>query len=85
MARIRGADEVFQVDTYVIREIPSGTINGANTDFTLANTPQSNTETIMLNGMVLNVTDDYTILGDTITFINAPISGDRILVTYLKQ
>lgn len=69
---------------FVFRETPSGTINGSNTAFTLANTPTAGTETIYLNGLEQNVTTDYTISGSTITYLVAPISGDILRVSYLK-
>lgn len=69
---------------FVIRETPSGTINGSNTAFTLAFTPTVGTETVYLNGLEQNVTTDYTISGSTITYLVAPISGDILRVSYLK-
>jgi hypothetical protein len=69
---------------FVTRETPAGTINGSNTSFTLANTPIVGTETIYLNGLEQNVTTDYTILGSTITYVVAPVTGDILRVSYLK-
>jgi hypothetical protein len=71
---------------FVTRETPSGTINGSNTTFTLANTPTSGTERVYLNGLLLDVGagNDYTISGSTITMLTAPISGDKIRVNYQK-
>lgn len=69
---------------FVFRETPSGTINGSNTSFTLANTPTVGTETIFLNGLEQNITTDYTISGSTITYLVAPITGDILRVNYLK-
>lgn len=71
---------------FVTREVPSGTINGSNTAFTLANTPVAGSEEVFLNGMIQNVGagNDYTISGATITMLTAPISGDVILVNYRK-
>lgn len=73
--------------TNVKRETPSGTINGSNTVFTLANTPIAGTEEVFFNGSLLDAGagTDYTISGDTITFANAPIAGaspDKIRVNY---
>lgn len=70
--------------TQVVRETPSGSVNGANTDFTLANTPISNSESVYLNGLLQDVGagNDYTISGAVITFLTAPVSGDKIRVTY---
>ena len=66
------------------RETPSGTINGSNTSFTLANTPVSGTEMLFLNGILqrAGAGNDYTISGLTITYNTAPQSGDTLLCTY---
>lgn len=70
----------------VTRETPSGTINGSNTTFVLAFTPISGTEHVYLNGILQESGsgNDYTISGPTITYLTAPVSGDKIRVTYYK-
>jgi len=71
--------------TLVIRETPSGTINGVNTSFTLANTPSSDTEELFLNGVLQEPGgEDYTISGTSITMVDAPIAGDRLKVRYIS-
>ena len=69
---------------FVTREIPSGSINGSNTSFTLANAPVSGTEQVFLNGMLQHegAGNDYTISGDTITFVTAPDAGWKLFVNY---
>lgn len=71
---------------YVCRDAPTGTKNGSNCDFVLANTPTSGTEMVFLNGILQDAGagNDYTISTVTITFAVAPISTDKILVTYWK-
>lgn len=71
---------------FVDKETPSGSINGSNATFTLANTPVSGSEHVYLNGILQDVGagNDYTISGATITFLTAPISGDKIRVSYRK-
>jgi hypothetical protein len=71
---------------FVVRETPSGTINGSNVTFTLANTPVSGTEQIYLNGILQEsgAGNDYTISGATITYLTAPATGDRLKATYMK-
>jgi hypothetical protein len=68
----------------VTRETPSGTVNGSNTNFVLAHTPISGSESVFLNGLMQNAGggNDYTISAATITFITAPLSGDLVLVSY---
>jgi len=77
---------VVKVANYVVRETPSGLVNGTNTSFTLANTPVSGTEQVFLNGILQEpgAGNDYTISAGTITYLTAPLSGDRLRVTYLK-
>lgn len=80
---IRDIQEATQV-SLVTRETPTGTINGSNTAFTLADTPSSGSERVYLNGVLQNqgASNDYTISGNTITFITAPLTGDILLVDY---
>jgi phage-related tail fiber protein len=71
---------------FVKRETPTGTINGSNVTFTLANTPTAGTEEVYLNGIQQEsgAGNDYTISGGTITYLTAPIAGDKIRVSYMK-
>lgn len=69
---------------FITRETPSGTINGSNTAFTLANTPVAGTEHVYLNGILQTSTTDYTISGSTITYVAAPVAGDILRVSYIK-
>jgi len=68
----------------IVRETPSGAVNGSNVTFVLASTPVSGTELVFLNGLLQEPGsgNDYTISGDTITFETAPDTGDRIRVNY---
>jgi len=69
----------------VIRETPTGAINGVNTTYTLANSPTNNTEQIFLNGVLQEPGgEDYTISGNSITFVDAPETGDRIRASYIS-
>lgn len=69
--------------TYADREVPTGSINGSNTNFTLAHTPDSGSEHVYLNGVLQNGSgNDYTLVGTTITFVSAPPSGSTLLVSY---
>jgi len=69
---------------YKCRETPSGTKNGSNQTFTLANTPISGTEMVFVNGILQEpgAGNDYTISGNTITMLTAPLSTDKLFVTY---
>lgn len=67
-------------------ETPSGTINGSNAAFTLANTPISGSVKVFLLGVRMRSGsgNDYQISGSTITFEagQIPQSGAWILVDY---
>lgn len=80
------ASGVVKASNYVVRETPSGSVNGSNTAFTLANTPVNGTEQVFLNGLLQEPGsgNDYTISGENITMLSAPTTGDKIRVTYLK-
>lgn len=71
---------------WVPKETPAGLVNGANTAFTIANPLVAGTEHVYLNGMLheSGAGNDYTISGTAITYLTAPLTGDRIRVTYIK-
>lgn len=73
---------------FVWAETPSGTVNGTNPTFTLANTPTTGTVRIYVDGVRMNAggSNDYTISTATITFNSGaiPQTGDVILCDYLK-
>lgn len=67
------------VDPY----IPTGTINGVNTDFTLIKTPNpSGSLKVYRGGALQSLTEDYTLSGVTITFLVAPVVGEIIKVEH---
>lgn len=64
-------------------ETPSGTINGSNTDFTLANIPNpASSLKVFRGGARQRIDEDYTLSGATISFTFAPVSGEIILCDY---
>lgn len=71
---------------FVDKEIPSGAINGSNVTFTLANTPTAGSEHVYLNGVLQEsgAGNDYTITGAIITYLTAPLTGEKVRVTYRK-
>jgi hypothetical protein len=71
---------------FVDKEIPSGSINGSNTAFTLANTPVIGSEHLYLNGVLQEsgAGNDYTISGVNITMLVAPLTGEKLRVSYRK-
>jgi hypothetical protein len=90
LSKIAGGTELdnrvtdLESDAVVTREIPSGSINGSNAVFTLANSPVAGSEQVYLNGLLQDpgAGNSYTISGGTITFASAPLTGDEIHVSY---
>lgn len=80
------ATAVMKTSNFVVRETPSGTVNGSNVTFTLANTPVSGTESVYLNGILQDAGagNDYQISSATLTFNSAPLTGDKVRCSYLK-
>lgn len=70
--------------TQTRNEVPSGTINGSNTSFTLAATPATGSLRLYKNGVRLKpgASNDYTISGATITMATAPATGTLLLADY---
>jgi hypothetical protein len=71
---------------FVTRETPTGVVNGTNTSFVLANTPVAGSEQVFLNGILQEpgAGNDYTISVATITYLTAPVTGDKVRVNYIK-
>ncbi|MES2428249.1 MAG: hypothetical protein V4560_14815 [Bacteroidota bacterium] len=71
---------------FVVDETPSGSINGSNTAFTLANTPVAGKVEIYRNGLLQKpgIGNDYTISGTAITYLTAPETGDTLTANYIK-
>lgn len=66
-----------------IQELPTGTVNGSNTVFTLSNTPSdSQNLIILLNGLLQKAGTDYTLASTTVTFAVAPAAGESIFAYY---
>lgn len=64
-------------------ETPSGTINGTNTSFTLANPPSPAASLLLfINGVLQIQGTDYTLSGSTITMSNAPTTGSVLNAYY---
>ncbi len=76
------------INNFVFNEVPSGTINGTNPTFTLANTPASNTLSLYVNGLkqLAGTGNDFTLSGNTITFLSGaiPTTGDQLQADYIR-
>lgn len=79
------ATGIQRVSGHIDRATPTGAVNGSNTVFTLAFTPTAGSEHVYLNGILQEPAgEDYTISGSTITYVTAPLTGDRLRVSYRK-
>ena len=70
---------------FVDSEVPSGSVNGTNTVFTLSQTPlPASGVSVYRNGLRLAGAVDYTISGNMITFASSvvPQAGDLLLCSY---
>ena len=71
------------IGTPIDNEAPTGTMNGVNPTFTLANAPISGSVRLYYNGMRLKSGSDYSISGSTITMLVLfPNSGESFLADY---
>lgn len=67
---------------FIFNEVPSGAVDGVNTDFTLAQAPIAGAITLSVNGAVQDPAT-FTLSSNAIAFGTAPPSGAVILATYL--
>lgn len=78
-----GFSKIHMEGKFIDDETPTGTINGVNTIFTLANIPNPPLSLkVFVNGSRMRITEDYTLAVKTITFITAPPTGSIILCDY---
>ena len=71
--------------TFVDAEFPTGTMNGTNTVFSLTNAPAPpGSLEIFRNGLLLKQGNDYTLSGNSITFLSGavPQAADSLLASY---
>lgn len=73
--------EVYVPDQVVSGEVPTGSIDGANKDFTLVDTPDPASVNVYLNGVLQNH-NEYSVAGDVITMTEAPYVGDYLIIDY---
>ena len=70
---------------FVDSEVPGGALNGSNSVFTLANTPNPPSSVALYrNGLLLKQNLDYTIAANSVTFLAGatPQTGDMLLASY---
>ena len=64
---------------------PVGDIDGINTIFTVSSDIEPPTSRVYLNGVRQFLSTEYTVLGNTITFVIAPEVDDIIIVDYINM
>ncbi|MBV8552706.1 MAG: hypothetical protein JOY54_15520 [Acidobacteriaceae bacterium] len=81
-----GSAAVSVNGAYVDAETPSGTIDGSNPTFTLAQAPvPAASLSLYRNGLVQTVGVDFTLYGSTITFLSEAIpQSNDVLVAYYR-
>lgn len=75
----------WQPVTFVDQETPAGSVDGVNVTFTLTGAPAPTAGLVLFrNGVVQASGIDYTIAGNTVTFVEAatPQVGDTLLAWY---
>jgi hypothetical protein len=71
--------------TLIYGEVPTGTIDGANKNFTTANTYRPNLLSVFLNGVRQRRANDYSeTSNNSFSFVVAPQSGDILSVDYMQ-
>lgn len=67
-------------------ETPSGTVNGSNTVFSIANTPAENEAVeLYLDGLRLVEGEDFSLSGLNITMTTAPAIGQKLRASYIRR
>lgn len=80
-----GTISQYLAGSFVDGELPTGSINGSNRIFVLAQAPNPVGSLLLYrNGLLQRTTVDYTLSGNTITFLVAatPQSGDILVASY---
>jgi hypothetical protein len=71
--------------TLIYGEVPTGTVDGANKNFTTANTYRPNLLSVFLNGVRQRRTNDYSeTSNNSFSFVAAPSLGDILSVDYMQ-
>jgi hypothetical protein len=84
MGVVSGGFNYSTIDTHIVDdETPSGLVNGVNTDFVLNNIPSpASSLKVFKDGQRMKLATDYTFSGQTITFLDAPLTDTIITCDY---
>lgn len=73
------------IDNLVNEEVPTGTINGSNATFTTEFDFEPESVEVYINGIKQRKVTDYNTSGNrTIQLNTSPLTGDILLINYLK-
>ena len=77
----------YVAGTDAVTETPAGLINGVNTSYTVANTPETGSMSLFLNGLYQEEGSgkDYLLTGSAIEFNVAPDTDDILIASYIKS
>lgn len=78
------SDDSGQAVAIVDQITPTGTEDGANVTFTIADAPVTGSVYLWRNGILMKNGEDYFITTRTLTLASAPSSDDFLLVSYRK-
>lgn len=74
------------IDQMIYNEVPSGTVNGVNQVFNTLFSYVSGTTRLYINGLRQKVAVSYNESGSSqITLSEAPLSGDILIIDYIKD
>jgi hypothetical protein len=78
-----GATDMVELEDFALEDL-SADANGIKVDYVLAVTPGANLQ-VYLNGLLQQKGSgkDYTVVTDTVTFAEAPETGDIVIFTYV--
>jgi hypothetical protein len=81
---IGGGFSVNAMELHIVDDsTPTGSVDGANTNFVLSHTPSPSTSLkLYVNGQRVKLTEDFSISGTTITFVTAPPTGSIITADF---
>jgi len=82
------AENYLKVSEFVWNEAPTGSKDGSNRDFALANNPEASKHMVYLNGLLQEEGQDYSLSGSNVVQFaldSIPQSGDKVIVSYLKD
>lgn len=78
--------EAKNLKRFFIEEVPSGTVNGSNTAFTLSQEPlEGDALWLFLDGIKLKKTTHYSVSGVNITMVDAPALGQFLEAQYVQK